>query len=550
MGEFKRMKKTYVIGHRNPDTDSICSAIGYAYLKNQLGEPAIAARAGSLNAETQYVLSCFDEPWPELIDDFYPRAKDIMIETPYSVSEEDTLWQLGQIMKSANIKSIPVLGENKKLLGVVSIGDLAKRFFDELASLNFSQTGTTFHAVAKVLEAEVLAGQRNLKNTLEGRMKVAGSSLKVIRTAFAKGDIAVVGDRADVHELCIGLEVSAIILTSSSEVEADVVKRAEEKGIIILRCTQDTYTCARLLNQSIPIKTVMQKEIITFSPEDLFEEVKEHISKTLYRNYPVVEKGKFLGMINRGALVLREPQEVILVDHNERSQAAEGIEYAKIIEIVDHHRLGGLQTNEPIFIRQEPVGCTATIIANMYWHRNIEIPSNIAGLLLSAILSDTVLFKSPTCTEKDRQTADRLSEISGLDIQEHGMALLKAGSSLKRLEPAEIIHQDLKEFHIGKYRVSVSQVFITDLNEIVKLKSSLENELNNLRTKEGYDLSLLMVTDIIKENTDLLIDGNLGYVVEHAFDVKSEDGVYHLPGVLSRKKQMIPPLSIAVQELS
>lgn len=544
------MKDVLVIGHRNPDSDSICSAIGYAYLKNQLGEPAIAARAGALNAETQYILECFREPWPILIDDFYPRARDVMFESPESIGEDDTLWQLGRVMSQAGLKSVPVLDENRHLLGVVSIGDLAKHFFDELVSLNFSQTGTKFSAVAQVLSAEVLAGQELLSKTLEGRLKIAGSSLKVIQKAFAKGDIAVVGDREDVHELLVELQVSAIILTSSSEVDPEIIQRATQENIIILRCSHDTYTCARLLNQSLPVKSIMQKEVISFSPDDLLEEVKEKITQTRFRNYPVVKKGKFLGMISRSALILREPQKVILVDHNERSQAVEGIEYTKIVEIVDHHRLGGLQTNEPIFIRQEPVGCTATIIANMFWHREIEIPENIAGILLSAILSDTVLFKSPTCTEKDRVTAEKLAVISKLDAQQHGMNLLKAGANLSRQTPSEILHQDLKEFQLGKYRISVSQVYVMDLEELKQCKLDLEKELKILQEKENYDFSLLMVTDIIQENTELLVSGSHQFLIEHAFETTADHGIYHLPGVMSRKKQLIPPLGAAVQELS
>jgi Inorganic pyrophosphatase/exopolyphosphatase len=544
------MKTTYVVGHRNPDSDSICSAIGYAYLKNKLGEPAVAARAGSLNAETQYILNYFNEPWPELINDFYPRAKDVMVSSPYRVFQEDTLWKLGQLMKEMDVKSIPVIDENEKLVGMVSVGDLAKRFFDELASLDFSQTGTTFFAVSQVLHANVLWGEKFLHRTLEGRLKVAGSSLEVISRAFKEGDIVLVGDRADVHGLCIDLGVSAVILTSSSPIAAADLKRAEEKGILILQCSHDTYTCARLLNQSIPVKSLMQEKMVTFSPEELLEEIKEKILQSKFRNYPVVENGKIVGLINRGSLVLREPQQVILVDHNERSQAVEGIEYTQILEIVDHHRLGGLQTNEPIFIRQEPVGCTATIIANMFWHRNIEMPQKIAGLLLSALLSDTVLFKSPTCTEKDRETAKRLAEIANLDCEVHGMALLRAGSSLSRQSSAEIIHQDLKEFQIGKYRISVSQVFVMDLEELAKMKDSLQEELEVIRGKEEYDLSLLMVTNIILESTELLVAGKARFIVEHAFEGKQQEEIFHLPGVLSRKKQMIPPLGSAVQELS
>ncbi len=545
------MKPIYVIGHRNPDTDSICSAIAYAHLKNQVGEHAKAARAGGLNAETRYILKYFNEPWPELVDDFYPRARDVMILPPETVRPEDTLWKLGQIISGANIKSIPVLAPDGSFAGIVSVGDLAKRFFAEMASLDFSQTGATFRSVLEVVNGKVLAGEQNLGSTLEGRLKIAGSSLEVIEKSFSPGDIVLVGDRYDVHELCIRIKVSAIILTGSGgNISQDSLAAAAAAGIVVIRCPYDTYTSARLLTQSIPVKAVMQKDVVAFSPNDLLQDVKERILDTHFRNYPVLEKNRLAGMINRNSLIMSEQQKVILVDHNERSQAVEGIEYAKITEIIDHHRLGGLSTNEPIFIQQEPVGCTATIIAGMYWNKNIYIPPKIAGLLLSAILSDTVLFKSPTTTSKDKSTAQKLATIAKLDIKEHGMQLLKEGADLSKQPPHEIIRQDMKEFQLGRYRISASQVYVMDNTQLPPLRADLEKVLGDLLRQENYNLSLLMVTNIMSGDTDLLAVGPAQRIIQHAFDLEPENNVYHLRGMLSRKKQLIPPLALAVQELS
>ncbi len=546
------MKPIYVIGHRNPDTDSICSAIAYAHLKNQLGEYAKPARAGSLNAETQYVLNYFQQPWPELVDDFYPRARDVMIQFPAIVDPDDTLWKLGQTLSASKMKSTPVISGEGRFLGIVSIGDLAKRFLTDMSSLNFAETGATFRAVAEVVQGEVLCGSEILQNTLEGRLKVAGSSIGTIKNSFWPGDIVLVGDRDDVHELCIGIKVSAIILTGSGEGISDKnLARARSTGIIVMRCPYDTYTAARLLTQSIPVKAIMQTHIVSFAPNDLLQEVKTQILETNFRNYPVLEKDRLAGIINRSSLIMSEHQPVILVDHNERSQAVEGIEHTKILEIIDHHRLGGLSTNEPIFIQQEPVGCTATIIAGMYWSKNIYIPTKIAGLLLSAILSDTILFKSPTTTAKDKTVAQKLALLAKLDINEHGMNLLKEGADLNKQTPHDIIRQDMKEFQLGSYRIAASQVYVMDSSQLPPLVDTLSKELEALRLQENVDLALLMVTNIMEEHTDLLAAGQAQRIIQHAFDLEqSSKNIYHLKGMLSRKKQLIPPLGLAVQELS
>ena len=543
------MKPVYVIGHRNPDTDSICSAIAYAYLKTSIGVNAIAVRSGNVNAETQFALKYFSEPWPKFVNDFYPRAKDIMVAPPQSVSLDDPLFKLGKILKESCIKSIPVINEKKQFKGIVSIGDLAKRFLDEMNSLDFKKTGTTFAAVAEVLAGKVLCGQNSLGKTVEGRLKIAGASLETIRNSFVSGDLVIVGDRSDVHELCLEIGVGAIIITGKkSNIKKSFIVKAEKTGIIIIHCAYDTYTCARLINQSIPAKTIMQTELVTFEPEDLLDDIKAEITSSHFRNYPVIKKGHLSGFITRNGLIMSEKQQVILVDHNELSQAAEGIENTKILEIIDHHRLGGMQTNEPIFIFQQPVGCTATIIYAMYQQHGIDVPPNMAGLLLSAILSDTVLFKSPTTTLRDKEVAMRLSQIAAVDLEEYGMDLLRSGASLTRQTPAEVIKQDLKEVHLGEYPLSISQVYVMDSNELFDLRVPLTTALEELRKKEGYALSLLLATNIITENTDMLVVGEPKKIAEQAFKQKMQNDILHLPGVMSRKKQVIPPIAAVIQE--
>jgi manganese-dependent inorganic pyrophosphatase len=293
----------------------------------------------------------------------------------------------------------------------------------------------------------------------------------------------------------------------------------------------------------------MQPQVVTFKPSELISDCKAVIVKTNHRNYPVVENGKLLGLINRDQLIVPEKEKIILVDHNERTQAVEGIEEARIIEIIDHHRLGGLQTGEPIFIRHEPVGCTATIVANMHWHRNIKIPKPIAGLLLSAIISDTVLFKSPTCTPEDKEVAKKLAAIAGLDIEQYGMAVLKAGSNITNMSAAEVVHTDLKEFQTGEYSLAISQISVMDPRELLTKQADVLTYLSTMRSKENYDMALLMVTDIMKEATHILYAGQPAKLLEAAFGTRGEDGLLYLPGVMSRKKQVVPPLVEAARDL-
>ncbi len=546
------MNPVYVIGHRNPDTDSICSAVAYAYLKNQIGVKAHAFRAGNLNAETQFALDFFDVQPPMFINDFYPRAKDIMMDNlPNSVHPDDSLFKLSLIMSKSKIKSIPVLNDDGDFLGIVSIGDVAKQFLKDIDTFNFKERGVKFTALKEVLQAEVLSGEGCLDKLIEGKLKIAGSSLATSLKAYKAGDVIIVGDRLDVLDLCLDIKVAGVIITGGLKDCAtdEFLQRAAKLGIVVLSCNYDSYSCARLVNQSIPVSNLMQTDLICFSPEDLLDDVKAKVVSSTYRNYPVVKNNKLFGIINRNALINTKSKEVILVDHNEFSQAVEGIENTKILEIIDHHRLGGMQTNEPIFILQRPVGCTATIVTSLFEQNNIGIPRYIAGLLLSAILSDTVIFKSPTTTAEDEVVAKRLAKIANVDIIDYGTNLLRSGASLKKKTPDKLIKQDLKELHLGDYSLSISQVYVLDSQELYEVKADFVKHLEKLRKKNNYCLALLMVTDIINSNTDLLVVGDEKKLIEYAFKRDVKENIISLPGVLSRKKQLIPPIALAVNEI-
>ena len=546
---MKNTKPIYTIGHRNPDTDSICSAIGYAHLKQALGENVVPARAGKVNAETKFALEHFHVEQPLLLTDLYPRVKDVLLDCKIVVKQHDTLRQLGEIMRDHDLRSVPVTDSKGILVGIVTVSDLAKRYFQELGMANLADMRVRYRDIIAAIDAKILVGGVE-SDFIQGEVRIAAGSIKMIQSHIKEHDIVLIGDRHDETIIdCVKQGISVLIVTGDGRVSADVIEEAEKRGIFVLSTPYDTYTAARLINQCVPVRRIMHPDPVCFKPLDLLSDIKGTMEETNYRNYPVVENGRLVGIVSRDELTMPERDRVILVDHNERGQAVEGIEAAKIVEIIDHHRLGGIQTSEPIYTHAEPVGCTATIVANMHWHRDIDIPQSIAGLLLSAILSDSVLFKSPTCTPYDKKTAERLAEIAGVDIQEYGMAMLKAGSGIGDMTPMEIAKNDLKEFTIGDYRIIVSQISVMDTKEVMDLEPQLIEAMSTICEKEGFDMSLVMVTDILEEATYLLYAGSPKTLIGEAFKKDASGTHVYLPGVMSRKKQIIPPLSEAVKRI-
>lgn len=547
---MKNTKPIYTIGHRNPDTDSICSAIGYAHLKQALGENVVPARAGKINAETKYALAYFKVEQPLLLTDLYPRVKDVTLDCKIVVKQHDTLRRLGEVMREHDLKSVPVTDSKGILVGIVTVSDLAKRYFQELGMQNLADMRVRYRDIIAATDSRVLvSGEEG--DTIKGNVRIAAGSIQTIQNTVEENDIVIIGDRHDETLVdCLRQGISCLIVSGNGRVSADIIEEAQKRHVFVLSTPYDTYTVARLINQCVPIRRIMHADPVCFKPLDLLSDIKGTMEQTNYRNYPVLENGRLVGIVSSDQLMVPERERVILVDHNERGQAVEGIEEAKILEIIDHHRLGGIQTSEPIYTHAEPVGCTATIIANMHWHRDIDIPPSIAGLLLSAILSDTVLFRSPTCTPYDKKTAERLAEIAGVDVQAYGMDMLKAGSGIGDMTPQEIAKNDLKEFQIGDYRIIVSQISVMDTKEVMDLEDELIAAMTNICEKEGFDMSLVMVTDILEEATYLLYTGSPKTLIGEAFKKDASGTHVYLPGVMSRKKQIIPPLSEAVKRIT
>ena len=545
----KGNKPIYVIGHRNPDTDSICSAIGYAHLKQALGVNAVPARCGKINNETKYALEYFKMEQPLLLADLYPRVKDVALECKVVVRQHDTLRRLGEVMRKSELQSVPVTDSNGDLVGIVSVSDLAKRYFLELGLQSLVDMRVRYRDIIQATESKVLvAGDEN--EFIEGSIKIAAGSVETTLASLKPKDIVLVGDRSvTTLRKILNSGVSCMIVTGGCRVAAEALAEAANLKIFVLATPYDTYTVGRLLNQCVPIRRIMHSQPVCFRPMDLLSDIKGVMDEHRFRSYPVVENNKLVGIVSSDEIMLPEREKVILVDHNERGQAVEGIEDAKIVEIIDHHRLGGIQTSEPIYIRQEPVGCTCTIVANMHWDNDVEIPPSIAGLLLSAIISDTVLFKSPTCTPKDKNTAERLAEIAGVDLKEYGLAMLRAGAGIGGKTPTEIAKNDLKEFKIGDYRIIVSQISVMDPKEVLDIEDKLIEVMNENREREGFDMHLLMVTDILEEATYLIYAGSPKTLIGEAFKKDASGTHVYLPGVMSRKKQIIPPLSEAVKRI-
>ncbi len=546
---MSNVKPIYVIGHRNPDTDSICSSLAYAALKQALGQDAVAARTGQVNAETKYALEYFGVEAPMFLSDLYPRVKDVMLDSDTIVRETDTLRELGKIMQEKSLRSVPVTDEEGLLAGIVTVSDLAQRYFEEINMQNLDKAGVYLRAVIASIEGKVLASADE-DTLVKGTVRIASSSRHTAAKLVQPGDVVLVGEgRYDSMMEILEHEIACLIMTDEGNVPDDILDKARAKHILLAVTAHDAYTAARLINQCVPVGYIMKKSMISFGQQQLLSDIKGTIASTNFRNYPVVENGRLIGLVSRDNLMVPEPEQVILVDHNERGQAIEGIENARIVEIIDHHRLGGMQTGEPIYIREEPVGCTATIIANMYWQNNVEITAPIAGLLLSAIISDTVLFKSPTCTAYDMKTAERLAGIAGVKMVQYGMDMLKAGSGIGDMSPIEIVKNDMKEFQFGDYHVLISQISVMGYEEIMALKDRLLESMSAVSEQENFDLMLLMVTNILEESTELLYVGSPKTLIGDAFKKDASGNSIYLPGVMSRKKQIIPPMSEAVRRL-
>ena len=554
----EELKKTLVLGHRNPDTDSICSAICYAGFKHQLtGENYEPCRAGNVNPETQYVLDYFKLKAPRLVENVKTQVKDIEIRKTKGVSRGISLKNAWGLMQENNVVTLPCVTEEGLLEGVITIGDITKSYMNLYDSSIISKACTKYANILDTLEGSMVVGDSEAYFD-RGKVLIAAANPDLMENYIEKHDLVILGNRYESQLCAIEMEAGCIIVCEGAGVSLTIRKLAQERGCAVITTPYDTYTTARLINQSMPISYFMTKEnIIEFSEEDYLDDIREIMASKSHRDFPILDSdGKYIGMISRRNLLGAKGKSIILVDHNEKSQAVEGMESADIREIIDHHRLGTVETMSPVFFRNQPLGCTATIIYQMYQENHIEIDKTTAGLLCSAIISDTLLFRSPTCTPIDKAAGLALAQIAGLDIEKYAIDMFSAGSNLKGKSDGDIFYQDFKRFTVGNSVFGIGQITSLNAVELKDLRTRMSAYTEKEREQHEIDMMFFMLTNILTESTDLICTGQgAEQLIANAFHVKDEEmehvsgqtGIVKLPGVVSRKKQLAPQIMMALQ---
>ena len=533
-------KKVWVVGHKNPDTDSICAAISYAYLKNQSGDKKtyVAKRAGAVNEETRYVLERFGVEEPPLVTYAGAQIKDINIRKTAGVSNQISLKRAWELMKKLEVVTLPVTNQFGKLEGVIVTKDIATSYMDVLDNCVLSKARTQYKTIAETIDGEVYAGNEHA-HFVRGKVVIATSNPEYMADYIEDDDLVILGDREEAQMQAIRSNASCIIIGGGLEVAEEVKKLAEKRDCVIITTPFDTFSVARLINQSMPIKQYMtRRELVTFDIDDYVDDVKDVMSRVRHRDFPVLgSNGNYVGMISRRNLMNMQKKQIILVDHNEKSQAVDGIGEAEILEIIDHHRLGSLETVSPVYFRNQPLGCTSTIIYQMYQEQRVEIPKEIAGLLLSAIISDTLMFRSPTCTPLDKSVAKRLAEIADVDIEDHAKKMFRAGSDFKNKTTEEIFYQDFKIFHTEDCDFGVAQISAMSGEELEQIGEQLRSFLPQVLGEKRLNMVYVMLTDILEESSKIIFAGeDAGKILAHAFKKQEDaDGIL-LDGIISRKK--------------
>ena len=554
-----------ITGHKNPDTDSICAAISYSRLKNKINntDRYIPCRAGNPNAETSFVLEHFKVDAPLLLDNVKTQVSDIAYRKTPGVSKNMSLKQAYQMMRDGHVVTLPAVNQNGILEGLITMSDIAKSYMNVYDSAIISTAETPFKNILETLEATLITGDAN-RNCQDGKVLIAAANPEMMNYYIEPHDIVILGNRAESQLSALDNGADCIIICEGANASPTIKALAEQNGMIIMVTSYDAYTAARLINQSIPISFFMTKEgILSFEEEDTVDEIKDVMAKKRHRDFPVISKdGRYLGMLSRRNLLGARGKQVIMVDHNELGQALDGMENAEILEIIDHHRLGTIQTLGPVYFRNQPLGCTSTIVYLMYQENKVEIDPQTAGLMMSAIISDTLLFRSPTCTKTDEMAARALAEIAGVDIEKYAMEMFSAASDLKQKTDREIFYQDFKTFTAGDIHFGVSQVSSLNEEELLSLKPRLFHFAKEALGEENLDMAFVMLTNILKQDTLLLAVGHRAdSLIQNAFLLEPKKESFDFSGeeiegftavlenVVSRKKQLIPPLSLYGEQM-
>ena len=549
----KTAHKVVVIGHRNPDTDSICSAIAYAELKNKTSDLVCEARrAGKMNQETEFVLKKFGVKPPRMCTDVNPKIRDVDYREMPGIPGTTSLRKAWEIMRDKQIDTLPVTSPDNELEGVITVKDIATANMDVFDTGILAKSQTTYRNILETLGGTMVVGREDDVCTT-GHIRIGTATPEMLENTVEKGDIVILTNRYE-SQLCAIVKVaSLLIICNGSKVGHTIQRIAEEMGVAIMSAPVDTYAAGKLISQCAPISYYMTRsDIMKFTLVTPVADVTRVMAKVRHRYFPILdEDGKYCGMISRRNIINLQKRRIILVDHNEATQAVEGFDQAEILEIIDHHRIGSLETSGPVYFRNQPVGCTATIITQMYDENDVEIPPQTAGLLLAAILSDTLVFRSPTCTAVDVNAANRLAGIAGVDIDEFANEMFEAGEKLDGKTAEEVFLQDFKVFMCGDIRFGVAQGSYMTRKNLLAAEKLLRPYLEEARNKQNVEDIYMLLTDVPKEESVVISDGRYAAeVLADGFDTHpAEDGSWTLPGVVSRKKQFIPALMTAYQEL-
>ena len=546
-------KPIYVIGHKNPDTDSICSAISYAHLKNKISDNNyIPMRAGQISNETKFVLETFGIESPQLITDVATQVKDLSIKKPQGLSRDTSLKRAWTLMRDTKDATMPVIGENGILEGIIALKDIATANMDVYETHILSLSKTPYKNILETINGTMVVGSEE-GFVEQGKLLIGAANPDLLENYVEEGDILVTGNRYE-SQLCgIEMEAGCIIVCMGAPISKTIQKLATQHNCRIISTPHDTYMVARLICQSTPVGYFMRtNKLYTFKTEDFVNDIKSAVAKIRHREFPILDnEGNYCGMLSRRSLIDMDKKKVIMVDHNEKSQAVDGIDDAEILEVIDHHKIGSIETIAPVYFRNQPVGCTATIVYQMYCENEVEIEPNIAGLLCYAIISDTLMFRSPTCTEADKQAAESLASIAKLDIALHAAEMFRAGSALQDKTEEEIFYQDFKKFSTEEVSFGVGQVSSMDKLELEALQPKIEEYMISCLEKTGLNMLFFLLTDIIEESSiTIFVGDHAPEMIKSAFGAEIENGQNHcyLKGVVSRKKQLIPKLMAALQQ--
>ena len=549
----KEAHKVVVIGHRNPDTDSICSAIAYAELKNRTStlvcEPR---RAGKMNQETEFVLKKFGVTPPRMCTDVNPKIRDVDYREMPGIPGFTSLRRAWKIMRDQQIDTLSITSADNELEGIITVKDLATANMDVFDTAVLAKSRTSYKNILETLNGTMVVGDADAVCTT-GHIKIGTATPEMLESSVEKGDIVILSNRYESQLCAIEKEASLLIICNGAKVGRTIQRIADETGVAIMTTPEDTYAAGKLISQCAPISYYMTRnDILKFTLVTPVADVLRVMAKVRHRYFPILdEDGKYCGMVSRRNVIALRKRRIILVDHNEATQAVEGFDQAEILEIIDHHRIGSLETSGPVYFRNQPVGCTATIITQMYDENGVEIPAQIAGLLLAAILSDTLVFRSPTCTPVDVAAAKRLAQIAGVDIDEFSTEMFEAGEKLDGKTPEEVFLQDFKVFMCGDIRFGVAQGSYMTRKNLQAAQALLQPYLEEARNKQNVEDLYMLLTDVPKEESVVICTGRYAAeVLSNGFESQpAADGSWTLPGVVSRKKQFIPAMMSAYQEL-